>query len=93
MAQPLVSVIVPIYNAKNHIARCVESIRKQSYPNLEILLVNDGSKDVSLQVCEMYAKVDPRILLVDKPNSGVAARYPASTAWYPRAHLPRRFPM
>ena len=71
--QPLVSVIVPIYNAKNHIARCVESIRKQSYPNLEILLVNDGSKDVSLQVCEMYAKVDPRILLVDKPNSGVAA--------------------
>ena len=73
MAQPLVSVIVPIYNAKNHIARCVESIRKQSYPNLEILLVNDGSKDVSLQVCEMYAKVDPRILLVDKPNSGVAA--------------------
>lgn len=71
--QPLVSVIVPIYNAQKHIARCVESIRKQSYSNLEILLVNDGSKDVSLQVCEMYAKVDPRILLVDKPNSGVAA--------------------
>ena len=46
MEQPLVSVIVPVYNAKLHIARCVESIRKQSYQNLEIILVNDGSSDV-----------------------------------------------
>ena len=71
--QPLVSIIVPIYNAKDHIARCVESIRAQDYPNLEILLLNDGSRDVSLQVCQMYEKVDSRILLVDKANSGVSA--------------------
>lgn len=71
--QPLVSIIVPIYNAKDHIARCVESIRRQTYRNLEILLLNDGSQDVSLQVCEMYAGVDDRIILIDKANSGVAA--------------------
>lgn len=71
--QPLVSIIVPIYNAKDHIARCVESIRRQTYRNLEILLLNDGSQDVSLQVCEMYAGVDDRIVLIDKANSGVAA--------------------
>lgn len=71
--QPLVSIIVPIYNAQKHIARCVESIRRQTYQNLEILLLNDGSQDVSLQVCQMYAGVDKRIVLIDKANSGVAA--------------------
>ena len=71
--QPLVSIIVPIYNAQDHIARCVESIRRQTYRNLEILLLNDGSQDVSLEVCKMYANVDPRIVLIDKANSGVAA--------------------
>ena len=70
---PLVSIIVPIYNARDHIARCLESIRRQTYRNLEILLLNDGSQDVSLQVCQMYAGVDKRILLIDKANSGVAA--------------------
>ena len=73
MPQPLVSIIVPIYNAQDHIARCVESIRRQTYENLEILLLNDGSQDVSLQVCRMYAGVDKRIVLIDKANSGVAA--------------------
>ncbi|MGN0975462.1 MAG: glycosyltransferase family 2 protein [Gemmiger sp.] len=73
MEQPLVSIIVPIYNAKDHIARCVESIRKQTYQNLEILLLNDGSQDISYEVCQMYANVDERILLIDKDNSGVAA--------------------
>lgn len=67
--QPLVSIIVPIYNAKNHIARCVESIRRQTYRNLEILLLNDGSEDVSLQVCQMYAGVDDRIDLLTAMKS------------------------
>ena len=71
--QPLVSVIVPIYNAKDHIARCVESIRRQTYRNLQILLLNDGSQDVSLEVCRMFAQVDGRITLMDKENSGVSA--------------------
>lgn len=73
MSEPLVSVIVPIYNAKDNIVRCVESIRRQTYQNLEILLLNDGSKDVSYPVCEMFAKTDKRIVLIDKENSGVSA--------------------
>ena len=73
MAQPMVSIILPVYNAKNHIARCIESIRAQTFPDFELILINDGSSDsVSLPVCQMYAKVDPRILLVDKANSGVS---------------------
>ena len=71
-SQPLVSIIVPIYNAQQQIARCVESIRRQSYENIEILLLNDGSSDVSLDVCQMYARIDDRIVLVDKDNSGVS---------------------
>lgn len=73
MDQPLVSIIVPVYNAANHIARCVDSIRKQTYPNIEIILLNDGSSDVSLQVCQMYAGVDERIRLISRENQGVSA--------------------
>lgn len=71
--QPLVTVIVPVYNAAPHLARCIESVRRQSYKNLEILLVNDGSHDTSLEICRMYAGVDKRIRVLDKPNSGVSA--------------------
>lgn len=72
MAQPLVSVIVPIYNAALDLVRCLESIRRQRYENLEILLVNDGSSDSSLEICRMYARLDPRIIIIDKENSGVS---------------------
>ena len=71
--EPLVSIIVPVYNAQAHIARCIESIRKQTYQNIEIILLNDGSNDVSLPICQMFADVEPRIVLVDKKNSGVSA--------------------
>ena len=70
---PLVSVIIPVYNAQAHIGRCLESVRRQTYKNIQIILINDGSKDVSLPVCQMYARVDPRILLVDRENAGVSA--------------------
>lgn len=73
MEQPLVSIVVPVYNASSHIAQCLESIRKQTYQNIEIILVNDGSEDVSLSVCQMYARVDKRMLLLNKTNSGVSA--------------------
>lgn len=73
MEQPLVSIIVPIYNAKKDIARCVESIRRQTYQNLEILLLDDGSEDISLHLCQMFERVDSRIHVIDKANSGVAA--------------------
>ena len=72
MNQPLVSIILPVYNAQNHLARCVGSICAQTYRNIEIIILNDGSKDQSLPVCEDFRQKDPRILLVDKANSGVS---------------------
>ncbi len=70
---PLVSIVLPMYNAKDHIARCIESIRAQTFADFELIIINDGSSDnVSYPVCEMYAKVDRRIRLIDKDNSGVS---------------------
>ena len=54
MNQPLVSIILPVYNAQNHLARCVGSICAQTYRNIEIIILNDGSKDQSLPVCEEF---------------------------------------
>ena len=72
MKQPLVSIILPVYNAQSHLARCLSSICAQTYQNLEIIVLNDGSKDQSLPVCEEFRKKDSRIILVDKANSGVS---------------------
>lgn len=71
--QPLVSIIVPLYNAAPHLARCLESIRRQKYKNLEIIVVNDGSDDASMKILDMYAGVDKRIVAIDKENRGVSA--------------------
>ena len=65
-----VSVIVPVYNAEKYLNRCVDSIISQSYNNLEIILVNDGSTDNSLLVCEEYLKKDDRIKLITQENRG-----------------------
>ena len=68
-----VSVIVPIYNSESTIERCVDSIRKQTYSNIEIILINDGSMDKSLQICQNLAKLDSRIVVIDKCNGGVSS--------------------
>ena len=73
MKEPLVSIIIPVYNAAPYLAACLESVRRQRYENIEILLINDGSSDSSPHICEMYARVDPRIRVVDKPNGGVSS--------------------
>ena len=72
MNNPLVSIIVPVYNVQNSVARCLESICAQTWKNIEIILVNDGSKDESFSVCEQFREKDSRIVLVDKSNSGVS---------------------
>ena len=72
MEMPLVSIILPVYNAQSHLNRCLGSICAQQYEDLEIIVINDGSKDQSLPVCEELRKKDSRILLVDKANSGVS---------------------
>lgn len=69
----LVSVIVPIYNTYNYLPRCIESIINQTYTNMEIILVNDGSTDDSLHVCEGYAAEDPRIHIISQSNQGALA--------------------
>ena len=51
MAEPLVSIIIPVYNAATHVAKCIETVRRQTYRNIEILLVNDGSSDASGPTC------------------------------------------
>ncbi|MGN0822155.1 MAG: glycosyltransferase family 2 protein [Candidatus Gallimonas sp.] len=73
METEVVSVIVPVYNAEKTIGKCVRSITGQTYRNLQIILVNDGSKDESLRICEELAGGDNRILLIDQPNAGVGA--------------------
>ncbi|MDO4266815.1 MAG: glycosyltransferase family A protein [Eubacteriales bacterium] len=69
---PLVSVIIPVYNRSKTIARCADSILAQTYQNLEIIFVNDGSSDDSFEQLLAYAKRDKRIVLINKPNSGVS---------------------
>lgn len=72
MALPLVSIIVPVYNSEKTLARCIDSILKQQYQNTEVILVNDGSTDSSLAICQEYAKNDSRIIVIDKENTGVS---------------------
>ena len=70
--KPLVSVIVPVYNVENYLEECLNSIMGQTYSNLEILLIDDGSKDRSGEICDQYAKKDNRIKVYHKSNSGVS---------------------
>ena len=66
----LVSVIVPVYNAEAYLKRCIESILSQTYQELDIILVEDGSTDRSSKICEEYAQLDRRIRVIHKMNSG-----------------------
>ena len=67
-----ISVILPIYNVEKYLEKCLESLLAQTYEALEIILVNDGSKDRSLEICKAYEAKDSRIKVIDKPNEGVA---------------------
>ena len=67
----LISVVVPVYNAEKYIDKCVDSILNQSYKNLELILVDDGSSDLSLKKCVKKKECDSRIVLISQENSGV----------------------
>ena len=69
----LISVIVPIYNVEKYLNKCIESIISQTYKNLEIILVDDGSQDLCPKICDEYAKKDNRIKVIHKENNGVSA--------------------
>lgn len=71
--QPLISVIVPIYNVEKYLNKCVESIVNQTYKNLEIILVDDGSPDNCPKMCDEWAEKDRRIKVIHKENGGVSS--------------------
>lgn len=73
MTDSLISVIVPIYNSEKFLSRCIKSIISQSYTNWELLLINDGSQDKSLEICNEYMSKDPRIKVFNQSNSGVSS--------------------
>ena len=72
MLKGLVSIIVPVYNCEAYIRRCIESILRQTYRNVEVILINDGSTDQSENICREYQKQDKRIRLYNQENQGVS---------------------
>lgn len=71
--QPLISIIVPVYNVEKYLNKCVESIVNQTYKNLEIILVDDGSTDNCPRICDEWAEKDSRIKVIHKQNGGVSS--------------------
>ncbi|MEL4106491.1 glycosyltransferase [Oscillospiraceae bacterium WX1] len=70
--KPLLSVVVPVYNVEAYLTACVESIRRQDYGNLDIILVDDGSTDGCPRLCDIFAKADTRIRVIHKTNGGLS---------------------
>ena len=68
-----ISIIVPVYNVEKYVEKCIQSLINQSYKNIEIILVDDGSNDRSNKIIDEYAKVDSRILTIHQKNKGVSA--------------------
>ncbi|MBQ4562237.1 MAG: glycosyltransferase [Clostridia bacterium] len=69
----LISIIVPIYKVEDYLEDCVNSILNQTYTNIEVILVNDGSPDRCPELCDMYAAKDPRVCVIHKPNGGLSS--------------------
>lgn len=69
---PQVSIIVPVYNAEKFLPQCIDSLLSQTLKDIEIILVNDGSTDSSLKICDQYAEKDQRITIISKKNEGIA---------------------
>ena len=73
MQKPLISIIIPVYNAEKYLVKCLDSVVNQTYRSLEIILVDDGSTDKSPEICEEYAENDSRIVVIHKRNNNDAS--------------------
>lgn len=73
MSERLISVIIPVYNSEKFLPRCLDSVLKNTYKKLEVILVNDGSTDNSGVICDRYAKIDNRVKVIHQSNKGTAA--------------------
>lgn len=69
----LITIVVPIYNVEKYLKQCLESLISQTYKNIEIILINDGSTDGSKKICEEFTKKDTRIIVINQKNSGLSA--------------------
>ena len=72
-ALPFISIIVPVYNVKDYLEKCLQSICVQTYKNLEIILIDDGSSDGSGELCDLFAQRDGRIKVIHQTNAGQSA--------------------
>lgn len=70
---PKISIIVPVYNVEEYLTNCIESLLNQTFKDFELILVNDGSTDNSLEICKKYKNIDNRICIVDKKNGGLSS--------------------
>ena len=71
--EPLVSVIIPVYNVSRYLPKCLDSVISQTWRNLEIIVIDDGSTDGSGSICDQYAKRDDRIKVIHSPNRGLSS--------------------
>lgn len=72
MQNSKISVIIPVYNVEKYLKQCLDSVISQSYSNLEIILINDGSNDSSLSICREYEIIDERVVVINKKNGGLS---------------------
>lgn len=68
----VISIIIPVYNAQNYVGNCIDSLLNQTYKDIEIVLIDDGSKDNSFEICKSYSKIDERVRVYSKENEGAA---------------------
>ena len=80
MKTPTISVIIPVYNAASFVGRCIKSVLSQTYCDWQMILVDDGSKDNSLEICQKYAASDSRLQIIHQENAGAGAARNAGLA-------------
>ena len=73
ICEPLISIIVPVYNVEKYLKKCLDSILSQTYKNFEVIIVNDGSPDNSQKIIDEYKKKDKRIIVLEKENGGLSS--------------------